>query len=654
MAATTWTHRLPARDRPFRFAAAALAVLAAAVYLNALQNGFALDDVHIIERNVRVHNLRDLGAIWLTPYWPGSGEYLGLYRPLPIFLYAIQWAAGGGDPLVFHATSILMHVGVTLLVFLLLERLATSAAAFVGALLFAVHPVHVEAVANVVGQAELIAAAATLGACLLHAVRPDRIDVAWGRRLALALLFAIGVFAKESAVVLPALLVAVDLVQRRVDLSRDGLLRYASAMLMPVFLMAAVLGLYLVLRFDALGGALMGVDAGPQLPYLREEYRLLNAFRAFPEYLRLLFFPQDLIADYAPGVILPVERFSGMVVLGAVILAVLGGLALLTPWTAAGFPAAWFLISIVTVSNLFFPVGVIVAERTLYLPSFALSALVALAWDYTRARQGGRAERGTRRRLVPAALVAIAIVALAARTWTRNLDWRDTAAVQRALLRDHPESYKAQWTHAVRLVEAGDRRGALQHFELAHRIYGRDPQLLLEYGSFLSGIRRVDDAIDLLEAAYAALPEMRIIAMRLASTYLLAGRDEEALHLATDVLAAGYQQPMALGLVAHAYTGMGMHDRAVDTWARVIEALPAPSWSQLTLYARALALAGRGEEAMDVSARARAAGSGDESVLSLLDAFDEAVRAGCYTLPYRRAGTGAPPACDPIWHRITP
>lgn len=134
----------------------ACALAAAAVYLNSLANGFALDDVHIIEVNRRVHELDSWREIWLTPYWPTFGTQLGLWRPLAIFGFALQWAAGGGDALTFHVTSVALHVLVTSLCFLLLERLTTATAAFAGALLFAVHPLHTEAVANIVGQSELI------------------------------------------------------------------------------------------------------------------------------------------------------------------------------------------------------------------------------------------------------------------------------------------------------------------------------------------------------------------------------------------------------------------------------------------------------------------------------------------------------------------
>src|SRR5690606_37652694 len=106
--------------------------------------------------------------------------------------------------------------------------------------------------------------------------------------------------AKESAIVLPGLLVALDVAQRRVLLARQSVVDYARAMAMPTFLLAAAAVLYLAVRVDVLG-SIGGTHAAPAMPFLRTDDRILTAFRAWPEYVRLLFFPLDLSADYSPA-----------------------------------------------------------------------------------------------------------------------------------------------------------------------------------------------------------------------------------------------------------------------------------------------------------------------------------------------------------------
>lgn len=627
-----------------------LAIAAMAVYANSIANGFALDDVYIVQLNDRAHDPTDLVRIWLTPYWPFMGQELGLYRPLTIFLFAIQWACGDGAAWVFHAANVALHGFVTGLSFFLLDRLTSRSAAFVGALIFAVHPVHTEAVANIVGQAELVAAAALLGACLVHVERPTGVSVSWPRRLLIALLFLIAVCAKENAVVLPALLVLMDFARRRVGLTYNGIVVYARSMAMPLFILAAVLACYLILRFEVLGGSIAGSNAAPAMPYLREEHRVLNAFRAFPEFLRLLFFPQELSADYSPAVIMPVESVRPMVVLGAALAILVTVLAALTPWLpAVGFPAAWFVITIVTVSNLFFPIGVLVAERTFYLPSFAVSALAAFAW------QAAAAEiRSTRllRWSAPAVLAAVVILG-AVWTWNRNPDWHDTNTLWQATYRDHPHSYRSQWVQAALLDAQGRPDLAAVHYRLAYEIYPRDTQFTSIYANFLIGHGNYADAVPMLEEARRIQPFTPFTASVLAQAYIALGRYEEALDLIAYAEITGADMVTSLALRAYAYEGMADYDRAIGVWRTALRHATDQRSRVLSFLARALAIAGYPAEAGAAIDEAR--GSPQDATQRLfIEGVEEALRNGCYadggfTARVQNGFAGLQrPDCDPL------
>jgi protein O-mannosyl-transferase len=626
-----------------RTAPAVVLLAAVAVYVSSLGNGFAFDDVPIIQQNERVHHLFAWRDIWLKPYWPFFGKEFGLYRPFIIFLYAVQWAIGGGAAWVFHVVSVALHAVATVLAFLLLDRLCGRVPALVGALLFAVHPVHTEAVANIVGQAEIVAAIGVFGAALVHVSRPAGVHVSWPRRCALVGLFAIALASKESAVVLPALLVALDFAQRRVRLSLRGWTDYVDAMLLPLFLLAATLALYLIIRFEVMSGALIGVNAAPALPFLREEYRVLNALRAFPEYVRLLVVPSDLAVDYAPGVILAVDTATPMTVLGAIVLLGLTLLALATPWApGVGLPAAWFLITIVPVSNLFFPIGVLIAERTLYAPSLAVSLGLAYAWRYGSLH----ASLGVRR-LAPA-LVAAALVLMAARTWVRNPEWASTDTVAGAFSRDHPESYRVQWLQASLAWERGKLEEAEFRFRLAHRLFARDPQLLLEYGSFLLARGRTQQAVAMLEEAYELRSFAQGTVMQLANAYIRTARWHDALARIREGEAFGAHPTETMPLRAHAYAGLGQHDLAAGAW-RVAHANAARNaWILASFLARALAIAGYPDQALTTALEARG-GTTEPVAQQTLDRLTAAIRAGCYDAV--RAAPSNPlafPQCDPL------
>ncbi len=174
---------------------AAVAGCALVVYLGALRNGFAVDDVPIIVLNPLVAAPSGIWRTFGAPYWPPD---LGghMYRPLVIAGFALdRWVDG---PVWFHAVNLLWHAGTAVAVTALARRWADTTAALVAGVLFAVHPVHVEAVANVVGRAELMAAL-FVGLAVYAALVRER--VGWS-----AAALALGLLSKENAAVAPALI----------------------------------------------------------------------------------------------------------------------------------------------------------------------------------------------------------------------------------------------------------------------------------------------------------------------------------------------------------------------------------------------------------------------------------------------------------------
>lgn len=633
-----------------RVHALAVALLAIAVHANALWNGWALDDNFIIAFNNRVHQLTDLSRIWLTPYWPSHGAELGLYRPLTIFLYALQWAVSDGAPWFFHAMNLVLHAVASVLVLFLLRKFVQPAAALVGALIFALHPVHTEVVANVVGQAELVAAIATFGACLLHASRPAGVSVGWGRRVALIGLFAVGLLTKESAIVLPALLVAIDFAQRRAAPTLPGFVQYTRAMGMPIFLLAAAAIGYLALRVDVMG-SIGGVDAAPQLPFLREnpEARILTGLRAWPEYVRLLFFPADLSSDYSPAVILPVEGLTAMAVFGFVLMAATALLALATPWApAAGFPAAWFFISMFPTSNLVLPIGVMVAERLLYTPSLAVAWIASFVWS---AVSGTETPIRTRRLAVVGA--AVIMIAMGVRTWVRNPDWKDTQAVWRALVRDHPESYRAAWIMGTWHMDSGQNDRGMEYFRIANRLWPNDPQLNNEVAFDHIGRLEYDEAIRLLEHSRTLVPFLSRTDILLAHAYLEKGRARDALEALDRAERNGAAGGFVWPLRAQAFEQLGDFGRAASAWRITLRQPLGEFWSYRAMLARDLARLDLRTEAFAMLDSARAQLAPADTSDRTIRRLEAAVARGCFADPAETTGeTCDDPMAD--WRILVP
>src|SRR5499427_9922352 len=170
-------------------------VLVAVCYSNSIPNAFILDDILIVGANERIRHIDPLHFLFQS-YW-GDLNHAGIYRPLTIFTFSLEypiwkvWAPG------FRITNLLLHALNGWLVFLLARGLLGSpAAALASAVVYVVHPVQTEAVVSIVGRSELLAAALFFAAWL--AFRK-------GRTWLSALAYLLAVLAKESAITFPAI-----------------------------------------------------------------------------------------------------------------------------------------------------------------------------------------------------------------------------------------------------------------------------------------------------------------------------------------------------------------------------------------------------------------------------------------------------------------
>ena len=202
-AATDW-RRIFTAERVALF----LLILAAALpYLSSLTFGFVYDDLGVIVEVPSRHTWLGVAQAWVQSYW-GNPE-TGLYRPVAQFMYALLWNLGGGKPWLFHLYAIVIHVATTLLLWWLLARATNKWAAFFGALLFAVDPVHVEAVANIVNSSEVLVALfgiACIGVVLRTSMRSDGgVRIGWWPALLAAACYALAIGAKESGAGIPAI-----------------------------------------------------------------------------------------------------------------------------------------------------------------------------------------------------------------------------------------------------------------------------------------------------------------------------------------------------------------------------------------------------------------------------------------------------------------
>jgi hypothetical protein len=206
--------------------------------------------------------------------------------------------------------------------------------------------------------------------------------------------------------------------------------------------------------------------------------RIRTALQGWPHVMRLLVYPRTLLSDYGPRILMPAMTLTPLALLGGIIFLalVVGGLV---AWVRGrgllAFVLLFMPISLLPVSNLIVPIGVIVAERALYLPSLAFAAAVAFGaahvWD-----------RRERRSVI--ALAALVTVLFSVRTIDRIPTWRTTSTVFQALRSDRPDSFRAAW-HAARV--AGNREdvaSALQWYAYTLNLWPYRHTVVVEAASY--------------------------------------------------------------------------------------------------------------------------------------------------------------------------
>lgn len=570
---------------PRRYAlVAAVATLAS---VTSLRNGFVYDDVPAVAEDTRIRVLA--ADLFTRSYWNNDVRDR-IYRPLTTASFAVDWATGSGSPFTFHLTNLLLHGAVCLLVFALARRiLGPAPGALVAALWFAVHPVHVEVVANVVGRAELLAALGYLTALLSYLAEGDEALRAPGsvRRalLALAVLAgaAIGLAGKEHALTLPALLLLADgwAAQRRGEPFMAAFRRHAIVWCGVVALATG----YLAARAAVVGTALGGGSLAAGLEGLNAVSRAMVMAPGVLVWARLLFWPVRLSADYGPDAfavrnsLTPAHAAAAALLVGTALLA--WGLRRRAPGVLVGF--GWFIVTASVAANIVVPTGVMIAERVLYLPSVGVAIAAGALWSQLR----GRA-------VWPLTVAALAL--LAARTLTRIPVWRDGERFYAALIHDAPASYRSHWATGARAFEQHRPAEGEREMLRAIQIYPGDGTVSQELGEHYLGAGLWGPADRFLTIAWRVDSLRADAAVQAVLARLRLGLPDSALALGRDALRHFPSAPTLLLATGDAWFALGQPMRALSLRRQMVFAFPR-SWQYQHIAAEGAARAGRCDEA---------------------------------------------------------
>jgi tetratricopeptide (TPR) repeat protein len=555
----TTDYRLSTTDLPStrdkRLGALILFAACCVVYANGTFGAFTYDDKAVVRDNPRIRSPKNVGQIFTTSYFGGPRGTGSAYRPLLLLSYAGQWWIHGQDVVAFHVVNVLFHAFATLLLAALLLRLdlpPPSVAA--SSLLFAVHPIHVEAVTSLVGRGETQAAVFVLlylhlALALWRAKGERRRANGEGKglpttdyRLPTLLLtsacYAAALLTKESSAVAPALAFLL-----LAYLAEGTLFQRFSATLRRVWplwlLSVGVLAGTFRLRSWVLGGPLRARGSGVfevenALAALPPIARAVNACTIFFRYLGRCVFPLHLSGDESAWSIRPLPALAPLALgaTGLLIALVLASLARVPQRSVLALGFLFFAIALLPTANLLFPTGTIFAERLAYLPSAGICVILGclLSKGVPASRSAAAPAQGlplppregrgegetsvsvpvpasrcaavpTQERFLPVLLV---VLLFSGRTILRNAVWWTDEGLFANLIATSPDSAKAHYD--VAYVAVANRRypQALAEYSRAVSIYPRYWDAWAGRGRTLKEMGNLREAESSYEKAIAA------------------------------------------------------------------------------------------------------------------------------------------------------
>jgi tetratricopeptide (TPR) repeat protein len=414
-------------------------------------------------------------------------------------ILSILWNTGLRFPIFFHLLAVVAHALATVLVFRVLRRAMSTPASAVGALWFAVHPVHIEAVANVANSSEVLVAVATLSLALMLLRADSRTEppasIGWTTAVAAGAIFAAAVLTKESGVAAPVLALLAVWAARRPDEGQDtpwlvGLRAAWSrwwrvAVSCTVVLVAVVAARFFVLQ-SLVSRQSIAAEGLEGLSAWQRTWAMLSLG---PKIAELLLWPRELNPLYGPR---PIAGVSGP---NMTSVAFIVAVALLAwgAWRLAqrgdrrmAWAMAWIVIAFAPASNLLVPTGQVLAERTLYVSSVGIALLLGVGVHAGLQALTAAGAAWQRPLLYGSAIAVLVLTVVAARsTSQRSQMWRDHGALFSQAIKADSGNYRPYWELAKYAMTLGQHVPATRAYERAYALAGEERDLLADYSAAL-------------------------------------------------------------------------------------------------------------------------------------------------------------------------
>jgi len=412
-------------------------LLTFAVYFNTLSNDFVWDDHYFVFRE-EIKEISNIPSFFLN-------DVEGVYRPLREVFYTLTYNVFGENPLFYHLMSLLLHIGISVTIFLFVRKLTKKTfLSFLTALFFGIHPIHTEAVSFITSSFDNFGVLFMFLSLLFYLDRKNYLSLFF---------FVLAAFAYEPVIVLPLLLILIDLYKKE-DM-RDKIKIYV-----PYFV---ILGVFLFIRFF-LVNVVSRIDEPLGASYL---LTLLAMPKIVSDYIFLLFFPFNLSVNhkvvFAHSYLDPVAIFSTICLLGLI----LAALYLFKKNKIISFTIFWFLITLLPFSNII-PLQRLIAEVYLYVPSLGFCLLIA--YLITKIKDIKFIDDKKLKKTIMVCVILLLLLGCSILTINRNKVWKNDLSLWSATVKTSPLSSKAHNNLAIVYEDMGEIEKAVKEYSIAIKI----------------------------------------------------------------------------------------------------------------------------------------------------------------------------------------
>ncbi|XP_059181752.1 protein O-mannosyl-transferase TMTC1 [Centropristis striata] len=578
---------------------AVLVALCTVCYSNSIQGELVHDDVWAIINNPDVRPGSSIRNIFSNDFWGkrmAENTSHKSYRPLCVLTFKLNILLGGMTPLYFHLINVCLHCAVTCLLMHTCERCVfqDSRHAFVTAVLFAVHPIHTEAVSGIVGRADVLACLLFLltflsyirsvDVCVSDESLPSTVS-AWCLLVSL-LLGTCAMLVKETGITVFGVCVLYDamvLCRKPLIYHLSGtrfrdLRHICSSFIKRACLISGYVVIIMSVRLWLMGGSmpLFSEQDNPASfsPYLLTRiltYSYLLSFNAW-----LLLAPVVLCYDWQVGSIPLVESLGDMRNMATLLLAlVIVSLCLHCVFSLKRQESREVLVGMlflvfpfIPASNLFFRVGFVVAERVLYMPSMGYCILVAHGLGRLCSVVG---RWGT---TVLSVSMLLLLLLFSWKTVQQNRVWLSREALFRSGIQTLPHNAKVHYNYANFLKDGNRHQEAIHHYTTALRLYPRHASAMNNLGTLT---RDLKEAERYYRMALDTNPQHNRALFNLGNLLKSQGKEKEAETLLRDSIHFGPHFADAYSSLASLYAEQKRFADANEVYLKGIENCPDSS-----------------------------------------------------------------------------